>query len=195
MGSLIYSMMVTADGYVADESGDFNWGAVDEELHAFAAEINRPVGTYLYGRRMYETMVFWETAEELPEAPEFVAEYARLWKACDKIVFSTTLEQPSSARTTIRRSFDPDEIRELKQRLDHDLTVDGPELASHALRAGLVDEVHLLIAPIVVGGGKRFFPDGLRRELEFIEQRAFGNGVVSLRYRVVNRPPSSVSGS
>ncbi|WP_449282240.1 dihydrofolate reductase family protein [Leucobacter sp.] len=188
MGSLIYSMLLSADGYAVDAEGDFSWGAVDEELHRFAAELGESVGTYLYGRRMYETMVYWETADAEPGQPEFIADYAREWRERDKIVFSTTLDRPRSARTTIRRAFDPDEILALKRDLDHDLTVDGPTLASQALRAGLVDEIHLLMAPVIVGGGLRFFPDGLRAELELLEQRAFGGGTAFLRYRVGGRP-------
>jgi len=187
MGSLIYSMMLSADGYAVDADGDFSWGVVDEELHRFVTGIGAPVGTYLYGRRMYETMVYWETADEEPGQPAFIAAYAREWRERDKVVFSTTLDRPRSARTTIRRSFDPAEIRAMKHDLDHDLTVDGPTLASQALRAGLVDEIHLLIAPVIVGGGLRFFPDDMRAELELLDQRAFDSGTAFLRYRVRDR--------
>lgn len=187
MGSLIYSMMLSADGYAVDADGDFSWGSVDEELHRFVAELGASVGTYLYGRRMYETMVYWETADAEPDQPDFIADYAREWRERDKVVFSTTLERPRSARTTIRRSFEPAEIGEMKRDLDHDLTVDGPTLAAQALRAGLVDEIHLLVAPVIVGGGLRFFPDGLRAGLERLDQRAFGNGTVFLRYGVTDR--------
>ncbi|QAB18384.1 deaminase [Leucobacter muris] len=186
MGALIYSMIVTADGYVADAHGAFDWGVASEELHEFVAESTRSVGTYLYGRRMYDTMVYWETAGLDEELPAGIADYARLWRSCDKIVFSTSLHEPRSARTTLRRSFDPDEIRELKLNLDHDLTIDGPMLAAQALRAGLVDEIGLFVTPVVVGGGKRFFPEGVRCELRLLEQRGFDNGTVYLRYRVAD---------
>lgn len=185
MGSLIYSMMLSADGYAADENGAFGWGAEDEELHRFIDESYRSVGTYLYGRRMYDTMVIWETADQDPDQPAFVTEYARQWQSCDKIVFSTTLAEPRSDRTTIRRSFEPDEIRDLKATLGHDLSVDGPTLAAQALGADLVDEVHLVLAPVLVGGGLPFFPAGVRQNLELADERAFGNGTVFLRYLVM----------
>lgn len=184
MGRLIYSMGVSADGFVADADGVFAWGAVDEELHTFAGEISRSVGTYLYGRRMYEIMLFWETAEAEPEHPPFILEYARQWKACDKVVYSTTLEQPRSGRTTLRSSLDLEEIATWKAERDHDLTVDGPTLAAQLLEAGLVDEVQLLIAPVVVGGGLRFFPGGWRADLTLLDERRFANGTVYVRYRV-----------
>lgn len=184
MGKLIYSMIVSADGYVADAQGEFDWGVASEELHAFIADVGSGVGTYLYGRRMYDVMVYWETAGDEPGMPEGIADYARIWRACDKIVFSTTLDEPRSARTTIRRSFEPDEIGALKQRLDHDLTIDGPDLAAQALRAGLVDEIQLFVAPVVAGGGTRFFPEGLSLDLELLAERSFDNGTAFLRYRV-----------
>ena len=142
------------------------------------------MGTYLYGRRMYETMLYWETAHTVPDQPEFVLAWARQWQATDKIVYSRTLAQPRSARTRIEREFDAEAVRRLKAGAAHDLTVDGPELAAQALRAGLVDEVQLIVCPVVVGGGKRFFPDGVRLDLELVESRRFGNGVVVLRYTV-----------
>lgn len=188
MGALIYSMMMSADGYVADENGVYGWGAGDEDLHRFVAEVGSSVGTYLYGRQMYDTMVYWETADQEPDQPAFIVDYARQWQACDKIVFSTSLAEPRSARTTIRRSFDADEIRGLKRTLDHDLTVDGPTLAAQALEADLVDELQLIISPILVGGGSPFFPAGLRRDLELLDERSFGNGTTFLRYRVVPQP-------
>ncbi|MDD7967879.1 dihydrofolate reductase family protein [Actinomycetospora lemnae] len=184
MGRLIYSMMTTLDGYVEDEQGDFGWGVPeDEELHRYAEEITRSVRTYLYGRRMYETMVFWETAHDLPDAPPFVVEFAKTWQAADKIVYSRTLETVSSERTRLVREFDPAAVRELKGH-DGDLTVDGPELAAAALRAGLVDEVGPIVLPVVVGGGKPFLPPGLRLLLELADERRFAKGAVHLRYRV-----------
>jgi len=182
MGRLMYSMMTTLDGYVADADGDFGWGIEqDMELHRYFEELMRPVRTFLYGRRMYETMVFWETAHELPDEPPEMAEFARTWQAADKIVFSRTLETVSSARTSIARELDPDAIRELKQ--DGDLTVDGPGLAGAALAAGLVDEIGPIVVPVVVGGGTRFLPDGVRLDLELVEERRFDSGAVHLRYR------------
>ena len=182
MGRLMYSMMTTLDGYVADADGDFGWGIEqDMELHRYFEELMRPVRTFLYGRRMYETMVFWETAHELPDEPPEMAEFARTWQAADKIVFSRTLETVSSARTSIARELDPEAIRELKQ--DGDLTVDGPGLAGAALAAGLVDEIGPIVVPVVVGGGTRFLPDGVRLGLELVEERRFDSGAVHLRYR------------
>lgn len=182
MGRLMYSMMTTLDGYVADADGDFGWGIEqDMELHRYFEELMRPVRTFLYGRRMYETMVFWETAHELPDEPPEMAEFARTWQAADKVVFSRTLESVSSARTTIARELDPEAIRGLKQ--DGDLTVDGPGLAGAAIAAGLVDEIGPIVVPVVVGGGTRFLPDGVRLDLELVEQRRFDSGAVHLRYR------------
>jgi dihydrofolate reductase len=183
MGKLIYSMITSLDGYVEATEGDIGFDAADEEVHTFIGETFRNVGTYLYGRRMYETMVFWETAHTLPDAPPYIVQYAREWQAADKIVYSTTLESVSSERTRIERTFDPEAVRKLKAELDHDLTVDGPTLAAQAIAAGLVDEYHPLITTSVVGGGKRFFPDGVRLDLELVEQRAFASGLIYARYR------------
>lgn len=152
-------------------------------MHSFIEETFRHVGTYLYGRRMYETMVFWETAHAAPDAPPHVVDYARTWQAAEKVVYSTTLESVSSERTRIERHFDPDVVRRLKDESDHDLTVDGPTLAAQAVRAGLVDEYHLLLTSTVVGGGRRFFPDGVRLELELVEQRSFASGMLYACYR------------
>jgi len=182
MGKLIYSMITSLDGYVSDSNGDFGWNVADEEIHAFVTEQTRSVRTYLYGRRMYETMVFWETAHANPDHPAFVHDYARTWQAADKIVYSTTLTEPASARTRIEPTFDPDEIRVWKAESEHDFTVDGPGLAAHAIRAGLVDEYQMIVAPVIVGGGKPFFPDGVRVDLELLDERRFDNGVVYLRY-------------
>ena len=170
------------DGYVADERGEFGWAAPDEEVHAFANDLERPVGTHLYGRRMYEVMAYWETVQTVDE-PSVVQDYAELWRATDKIVYSKTLEAPSSARTRIERDFDPEAVRALKASAERDLAVAGPGLAAHALRAGLVDECHLFVSPIVVGGGNRLFPDGVRTTLALLEERRFGNGMVYIRYR------------
>lgn len=184
MGKLIYSMITSLDGYVSDPDGNFGWGAPEEESHTFINEQVKSVGTYLYGRRMYETMVYWETAHTLPDQPPHELEWARLWQAADKIVYSTTLNEVSSARTRIERTFDPESVRRLKAASDRDLTVDGPHLAAHAIRAGLVDEYQLIVGPVVVGGGNPFFPDDVRVDLELLDERRFSNGVVYLRYGV-----------
>jgi dihydrofolate reductase len=183
MARLIYSMITSLDGYAEAAEGDLGFGAEDEEVHTFIDEAFRHVGTYLYGRRMYETMVFWETAHTLPDAPPHIVEYARGWQAAEKVVYSTSLESVSSEKTRIERTFDPEAVRRLKAESDHDLSVDGPNLASQAIKAGLVDEYHLFITTSVVGGGKRFFPDGVRLDLELVEERAFGSGLLYARYR------------
>ncbi len=184
MAKLVYSMITSLDGYAEAAEGDLGWGAADdEEVHSFIGDTFRDVGTYLYGRRMYETMVFWETAHALPDAPPHIVQYARDWQAADKVVYSTTLESVSSARTRLERTFDPDAVRRLKAESDHDLSVDGPTLAAQAIAAGLVDEYHLFTTTSVVGGGKRFFPDGVRLDLELVEERAFGSGLLYTRYR------------
>jgi dihydrofolate reductase len=185
MAKLIYSMLTSLDGYTEDEHGDFGWGAPEnQEVHSYINELASSVGTYLYGRRMYETMVYWETAHTIPDQPQFVLDWARQWQAAEKIVYSRILAEPRSARTRIEREFDPDAVRRLKAGAQHDITVDGPELAAQAIRAGLVDEFQMIVCPVVVGGGKRFFPDGVRLDLELVEERQFGNGVVVLRYAV-----------
>ena len=185
MARLIYSMMVSLDGYTEDAQGRFGWGApADEEVHAYVNALASSVGTYLYGRRMYETMVYWETADALPDQPPVEQEWTRQWKAAEKIVYSGTLTAPSSARTRIERAFDVEAVRRLKADATHDLTVNGPELAGQAMHAGLVDEIQPIICPVLVGGGKRFFPDGVRSKLELLEERRFGSGVAALRYAV-----------
>ena len=182
MARLIYAAIASLDGYVADEEGNFDWAAPDEELHAFVNDLERPVGTHLYGRRMYETMVFWE-APDLAGEPPVMRDYAGIWQAAEKIVYSRTLATASSARTRIERDFDPEAVRRLKASAHRDLSIGGPGLAASALAAGLVDELHLLIVPFVVGGGTRALPDGVRLELELLDERRFGSGVVHLHYR------------
>jgi dihydrofolate reductase len=180
VAKLIYSAIASLDGYVEDEGGNFDWAAPDEEVHAFVNDLERPVGTYLYGRRMYETMVYWETAAGgSPVARDF----AEIWQAADKVVYSTTQEAVSSARTRIERDFDPDAVRRLKATAGRDITVGGPGLAAQAIRAGLVDECHLFLVPAVVGGGKRALPDDVSLELELLDERRFASGVVHLHYR------------
>ncbi|APS18833.1 dihydrofolate reductase family protein [Streptomyces parvus] len=184
MAKLVYSMITSLDGYAEAAEGGLGTGAEDPEVHTFVNDLFRPVGTYLYGRRMYETMVYWETALDEPDQPPHIAQYARDWQAAEKVVYSTTLDAVSSAKTRIERSFDPDAVRRLKDEADADLTVDGPNLAAQAIAAGLVDEYHLFITTSVVGGGKRFFPDGVRLDLELVEERAFAaSGLIYARYR------------
>jgi dihydrofolate reductase len=183
MAKLIYSVIASLDGYVADEDGNFDWAAPDEEVHRFVNDLERPVGTYLMGRRMYEVMRYWETADTVPDQPAHMVDFARVWQDADKVVYSRTLEEPSTARTRVERDFDPDAVRRLKAAADRDLTVGGPALAAQALAAGLVDECHVFLAPILVGGGTRAFPDKLRVPLELLEERRFSNGTVYLRYR------------
>jgi dihydrofolate reductase len=183
MAKLIYSAITSLDGYVADEDGNFDWAAPDEEVHSFVNDLERPVGTYLYGRRMYEVMIFWETAHTLPDQPPFVQDFAQIWQAADKIVYSTTLESVASARTRIERAFDPEAVRQMKASARRDITVGGPDLAGQAIRAGLVDECHLFVAPVVVGGGRQSLPNNVSLKLDLVDERRFGNGVVYLRYR------------
>jgi len=184
MAKLIYSAITSLDGYVADEDGRFDWAAPDEEVHRFVNDLERPIGAYLYGRRMYEVMVFWETAHTLADQPPYVQDFAEIWQAADKIVYSRTLETVSSARTRIERDFDPEAVRQQKATAARDITVGGPTLAARALEAGLVDELHLFLSPVVVGGGKRSLPDNVHLKLELLDERRFGNGAVHLRYRV-----------
>ena len=183
MAKLIYSAIASLDGYVADEDGNFDWAVPDEEVHAFINDLDRPVGTYLYGRRMYETMVGWETDPTLADRSPLMRDFAQIWRAADKIVYSRTLERVTSARTRIERDFDPEAVRRTKAAAGRDLIVGGPDLAAHAIRAGLVDEWHLFVTPIVVGGGKRSLPDDVRVKLELLDERRFEGGVVYLHYR------------
>jgi dihydrofolate reductase len=181
MGRLIYSVIASLDGYIEDALGRFDWAAPDDEVHAFVNELERPVGTYLYGRRMYETMLYWDTPEL---AQPTLQEFARIWQAADKIVYSKTLEAVTSARTRIEREFDVDAIRELKATAAGELTVGGAELAAQAIAAGLVDAFKFFLVPVLVGGGKRVLPDdGARLNLELLEERRFRNGTVYLHYR------------
>lgn len=184
MGRLVYSMITSLDGYVSGPDGGFDW-ALDPALHDFITEEFAGVGTYLYGRRMYETMVYWETAHLEPGQPQEGIDYARVWQAADKIVFSTTLSEVSSARTRIEREFDPETVARWKAESDRDFTVDGPTLAAEAIRAGLVDEFGVFIGPGVVGGGLPFFPTGVHVDLELKDDRRFESGVMYLRYEVV----------
>ena len=183
MAKLIYSALTSLDGYVADETGNFDWAAPDADVHRWVNDMMRPVGTMLYGRRMYEVVVAWESDEILSGQPPFMADFAAIWRAADKIVYSRSLESVSRARTRIEREFDPEVIRQLKQTTEGDISVGGPELAAQALRAGLVDEVHLFLNPIIVGGGNAALPDDVRVPLELLDEHRFASGVVHLGYR------------
>lgn len=185
MAKLIYSAIASLDGYTEDEEGKFDWAEPDEEVHAFVNDLERPVGTYLYGRRMYETMAVWETDPALAAHSGLMRDFAQIWTAAEKIVYSRTLETAPTRRTRIERSFEPEAIRQLKATADRDLAIGGPDLAAHAFKAGLVDECHLFLAPIAVGGGKRAFPDHMRLELELLAEHRFDGGMIHLRYRAL----------
>jgi dihydrofolate reductase len=184
VAQLIYSTIASLDGYVADEEGRFAWAAPDEEVHAFVNDLVRPIGTHLYGRRMYETMAPWETDPALAEDSEVTRDFAEVWQAADKIVYSTTLENVATDRTRLEREFDPESVAALKRSADADLSIGGPHLAADAFRAGLIDECHLFLVPVSVGGGNPALPQGVRVDLALLEERRFGNGFVHLRYRV-----------
>jgi dihydrofolate reductase len=184
MAKLIYSAITSLDGYVEDEDGNFDWAAPDEEVHAFVNDLERAVGTYLYGRRMYEVMAYWETAHTGADQTPVARDYAAIWQAADKVVYSKTLDTVSTARTRIERDFDSEAARQMKATAERDISVGGPELAAAAIAAGLVDECHLFLAPVVVGGGKRSLPDNVRLKLELLDERRFAGGVVHLHYRI-----------
>ena len=183
MARLIYSAIASADGYVEDAAGSFDWAAPDEEVLCFVNDLERPVGTYLYGRRMYRTMVYWETVGTGPGQPSAVGDFTSIWQAAEKIVFSKTLESVSSARTRIERDFDPGLVRQLKSAADDDMTVGGAGLGAQAIEAGLVDELQLILVPVIVGGGKPALPSGVRLDLDLLDTHRFANGTVYLRYR------------
>jgi dihydrofolate reductase len=183
MARLIYATICSLDGYIA-EPGKSDWAMPDEEVHQFVNDLERTIGTYLYGRRMYEMMLFWETASVAPEEPPVFHDYAEIWRASDKVVYSRTLQEASSARTRIEPEFDPEAVRRLKQTATADLAIAGPELAGQAIAAGLVDECHLFLCPVVAGSGKRALPDMPRGQLELLDERRFSSGVVHVHYRV-----------
>ena len=183
MAKLIYMASASLDGYVTDEDGNFDWAQPDEAVHAFVNDLERPIGTHLYGRRLYEVMTGWETMHTLPDQTPETLDFAAIWQAAEKIVYSRTLETVSTARTRIEREFDLEAIRQLKAEADRDISIGGATLAGEAIGAGLVDELHLLVNPIVVGGGTPALPDGVRWTLELLDERRFANGVVYLRYR------------
>ena len=184
MGKLIYAANTSLDGYLEDEAGSFDWSVPDDDVHAFWNEHERHIGTALYGRRMYETMRVWESDDWLTDAPGVVREYAEIWRDTDKIVYSSTLDEVSTARTRIERQFDPEAVRQLKATSDSDLSVGGATLGAEAFRQGLVDECVLLLCPVAVGGGKPALPPGVRLDLELLDQRRFRNGVIAVRYAV-----------
>ncbi|MHA7261795.1 dihydrofolate reductase family protein [Arthrobacter sp. TMN-37] len=181
MALLLFSGITSLDGYVADENGSFDWGVPDDQVHRFINDLQRAVGTHLYGRRLYEVMLAWETLEAAGQ-PAAIADFADIWRGTDKIVYSRTLPAVASARTRLERTFDPASVRRLKAEAPRDLAVGGPGLAAGAIRAGLVDEIHQFVSPVVVGAGTRFLPDGVRLDLELLDERRFPNGVVFLRY-------------
>lgn len=183
MTHLIYSAISSLDGYIEDADGNFDWAMPDEKVHRFINDLERTVGTYLYGRRMYETMMIWETDPDLAADSPLTQDFAEIWQAADKIVYSKTLAAARTRNTKIERNFDPEAIQQLKKTSQHDIAIGGPELAAHAFRSGLIDECHLFITPIMVGGGKQSLPEDVRLELELLDERRFGNGTVFLRYR------------
>jgi dihydrofolate reductase len=179
MAKLIYAAIASLDGYVADAQGNWDWCFPDEEVHAFVNDLERPIGTHLLGRRMYEVLSAWETMDD-PEP--LMRDYAEIWRSSDKVVYSRSLESVATARTRLEREFDPGAVAELKAAASADLSVGGPQLAAQAIAAGLVDECHLLLSPVVVGGGNAALPAGVRWDLELVDERRFGNGVVHLHY-------------
>jgi dihydrofolate reductase len=186
VAKLIYSAITSLDGYVVDADDNFDWAAPDEEVHAFVNDLERPIGTYLYGRRMYDVMVFWETAQALPEPSVVMQDYTAIWQAADKIVYSTRLSRVSSEKTWLEREFDPEAIRRLKATAASDISVGGPHLGAAAIRAELVDEYHLFLHPVVVGGGTHWLPRDVRLSLALLDERHFDSGVVYLHYRIDN---------
>ena len=183
MAKLVYTAITSLDGYIEDEDGKFDWAAPGEEVHAFINDLEREIARYLYGRRLYEVMAVWETLQSDEPA---VRDYAEIWRAADKVVYSRTLDTPWSERTRIEREFDPGAVRQMKASAERDISVGGSELADQAIRAGLVDELNLFLSPVIVGGGKKALRDDVRVQLELLDERRFGNGVVHLHYRVRN---------
>jgi dihydrofolate reductase len=184
MAKLIYSAITSLDGYVADKDGNFDWAAPDEEVHSVINDLERRIGTYLYGRRMYEVMLAWEDPELVAGEPACMKDYSNIWRSAEKVVFSRSLADVTTLKTRIERDFQPAAVRTLKASAEHDVSVGGPELAGQAIRAGLVDEIHLFVSPILVGGGTQSLPDDVRLNLELSEERRFASGVVHLHYRV-----------
>ncbi len=192
MGKLVYSAITSLDGFVADANDNFDWAEPDAEVHAFVNDIERPIGTYLYGRGLYDVLVAWETLPTADE-PEYIQDFAAIWRAADKIVYSTTLKSAASEKTRIEREFDPATISEMKANADRDISVGGAQLAGAAITAGLVDELHQFVTPILVGGGRHWLPRDVRLPLELAEERRFASGVVYLHYRVGAPPVTPAS--
>lgn len=184
MARLIYSAILSLDGYIEDMDGNFDWAAPDEEVHRFINNLERTAGTYLYGRRMYETLMVWETDPDLAAGSPITRDFAEIWQAADKIVYSRTLQAAPTRKTQLARNFDPEAVRQLKESVEQDILIGGPELAAHAFRSGLIDECHLFVTPILVGDGKRGLPANVRLELALLDERRFGNGMVFLRYGI-----------
>ena len=184
MAKLIYSTQSSLDGYINDDQGNFDWAAPDEEVHTFFNELERPVGTYLYGRRMYEVMRYWQDPDKQEVPADHIRDYAEVWQGADKVVYSRTLDAAPTPRTRIESEFDPAAVREMKDSADADLSVGGPHLAAEALRAGLVDELHQVLYPVIVGGGTAWLPGGLRLNLELLDERRFAGGAVHLHYAI-----------
>jgi dihydrofolate reductase len=185
MAKLIYSAIASVDGYIADEHGNFDWAEPDAEVHAFINDLEADVGTYLYGRRMYEVMTAWETLD-LGDQPGYMRNFAEIWRNAEKIVYSSTLESTVTDKTRLERQLDPEAVRSMKQRSDRDLTIGGPTLAAHAFKARLIDECHFFLAPALVGGGQRSLPERVRMDLELVDERRFAGGMVYVRYRAAN---------
>ena len=183
MAKLFYAALTSLDGYIEDREGRFDWAVPDAEVHAFVNDLEQPIGTHLYGRRMYETMAVWQTVGDEPGLPDVEAEFADVWRALDKVVYSRTLDAVWTPRTRLEREFDPEAVRHMKEASDGDISVSGPGLAQHAFRAGLVDEVHLFVFPVLVGGGKPGLPPDVQLDLELLDERRFANGVVHLHHR------------
>jgi dihydrofolate reductase len=183
LAKLIYSALMSLDGYVADKEGKFDWAAPDEEVHTFVNDLERNIGTHLYGRRMYEVMAFWETADTLADESPVFRDYAEIWQAADKVVYSRSLEAVTTQRTRLDREFNPAAIRQMKAEADRDISVGGPHLAAEAIKAGLIDEYHFFVTPIVVGGGNPALPDDVLVKLKLVDDHRFGNGTMHLHYR------------
>ena len=182
MGTLIYTGAISLDGYLNDEHGRFDWAEPSDQVHAFVNDLEREVGLYLYGRRLYDVMQYWETPTPEVEESVVMTDYQRVWRAARKVVYSTSLDAVATENTTIEREFDPEIVADLVGRSDTDVSIGGAHLAVHALRAGLVGEIRMFVYPVIVGGGTAFLPDGLRLDLELIEERTFDDGTVYLRY-------------
>lgn len=183
MATLSYTAITSLDGFIEDTDGSFGWAMPDEEVHAFINDLERDIGTHLYGRRMYETMAVWETVVAGPDVADVAVDYGEVWRGLDKVVFSTTLDAVTTSRTRLEREFDPDSVRRLVEDAERDVSIAGPDLAAHAFRAGLVDDVHLFVFPLIVGGGKPGLPQDVRLDLELVDHRRFANGVVHLHHR------------